>query len=164
MRRTIVAAVSMLLVHAAIAVAPAAAAEDVPPDTRIVLERGACEHRCAVYSLGIAADGSVVWDGRFYVAHAGRAKAQVPAESVRALLEEARAIGFFELPDSYGVAEDSVCDDKLSDAPMATVTITADGAAKSVAHWHGCVTALGDRLTAFEDAIDAAAGSVRWIK
>jgi Domain of unknown function (DUF6438) len=60
-------------------------------DTLIVLQRGACERRCAVYKVIIFADGSVVFDGRSYVRRPGLAKTKHQPGDIGQLIDEAVA-------------------------------------------------------------------------
>ncbi|HEY0439484.1 MAG TPA: DUF6438 domain-containing protein, partial [Xanthobacteraceae bacterium] len=55
----------------------AAQPTDAPADTVIALERGACERRCAVYSVTIRGDGSVTYEGRHYVRTTGIKRSRI---------------------------------------------------------------------------------------
>jgi hypothetical protein len=138
--------------------------DELPPDTIIVLQRGACERRCAVYNVIIFADGSVIFDGRHYVRQVGVVKSSVTRETLAGLLHDANALHFFDLKDRYGYGSSAGCDSIRSDAPSAILTIASAGRSKTVLHHHGCVSTDADRLTAFEDKIDKAVNAVRWIK
>ena len=146
-----------------IAAVSAFAQAAIPADTVITLRRGACEMRCAVYDLSIQADGSVVYDGRYYVRRTGRVKARVARKGVRRLIDEFQKIGFFSLKDEYTASPDD-CVSLLEEAPRATISIVMGKRAKTIVHNHRCVGKVSSELTRLEDAIDAVAKSVRWIK
>ena len=138
--------------------------DELPPDTLIVLQRGACEHRCAVYNVIIFADGSVIFDGRHYVRQAGLVKSTITREALHQLLGEFTAAHFFDLKERYGYGTDEGCDSIKSDAPSAIVSITSGGKAKTVLHHHRCVAADSDLLKRLEDKIDQAVNTAKWIK
>jgi uncharacterized protein DUF6438 len=138
--------------------------DELPPDTLIVLQRGACEHRCAVYNVIIFADGSVIFDGRHYVRQAGLIKSTISREALRKLLDEFTAAHFFNLKERYGFGTDEGCDSVKSDAPSAIVSLTSGGKAKVVLHHHRCVAAESDLLKRLEDKIDQTVNSAKWVK
>jgi len=76
-----------LLAAPALAQAPAAPA-DPAAGSVILLERGACEARCAVYRVVIFADGTVLYHGRYFVHHAGVVKSGISVESLNKLLAD----------------------------------------------------------------------------
>jgi hypothetical protein len=138
--------------------------DELPADTLIVLQRGACEHRCAVYKVVIFADGSVIFDGRFYVRRPGLTKTTIRRESLRQLLDEAAALRFFDLKDRYGYGDTVGCDAIQSDAPSAIVSISSGGAAKTIIHHLGCVGADSERLKQLEEKIDNVVNTAIWIR
>src|SRR5262245_12821683 len=62
----------------------------VPADTIVTLQRGGCEKRCAVYKLVLFADGTVIYDGQYYVRRAGVVVDKVSVDVIAALVEEFR--------------------------------------------------------------------------
>ena len=138
--------------------------DELPPDTLIVLQRGACERRCAVYNVIIFSDGSVIFDGRHYVRQTGAVKSSITRDALAGLLHDASALHFFDLKERYGYGSNTGCDSMHPDAPTAILTIASAGRSKTVLHHHGCVNAEADRLTSLEDKIDKAVSAVRWIK
>jgi Domain of unknown function (DUF6438) len=130
----------------------------------IVLQRGACEHRCAVYKVIIFADGSVIFDGRSYVRRTGVIRASIGLEAVRKLLDETAAIRFFDLRQRYAPGQPSGCDSSQSDAPTAIISVNSAGKSNTVIHYHGCAGADSNRLTQLEDEIDMAVNTGRWVK
>jgi hypothetical protein len=135
-----------------------------PADTLIVLERGACEHRCAVYNVIIFADGSAIFDGRHYIRQPGVVRTRISLEALGKLLDEAAALRFFDLKDRYAPGSGNGCDSVKSDAPTAVVSISSGGKTKTVVHYHGCGGSESDRLMQFEASIDRAVNTVRWVK
>ena len=72
-----------------------------PPSTAISLRRTICFGPCPVYSVTIAADGSVTYDGREHVRVGGVHRWKIRPAAVRALADELVKDGFFDLQDSY---------------------------------------------------------------
>jgi hypothetical protein len=138
--------------------------EGVPADTVISLQRDACERRCAVYKVTIRADGTVIFDGQYFVRRTGRLSAKVSPAEVRGLINEFMAADYFSLKDEYSTSAADPCAANPSDAPTATTSLVIGGRSKSVVHDHHCIGPVADRLTALENKIDKVAGSVRWIR
>jgi hypothetical protein len=133
-------------------------------DTVILLQRGACERRCAVYKVIILGDGTTIFDGQYFVRRDGVVRAQVSAESIERLLTHAERAGFFEMPNVYNPAKDGTCAKAENDAPIVVLTISAKGRARTVVHYQSCPSSGPDRLTAIENEIDEIAGVHRWIR
>jgi len=148
---------------AAVAVQPAAR-RPIPANTVITLQRGACEHRCAVYRIVLFADGTIIYDGRHYVRRMGVIRSSTDEAAVAKLVQEFEAINFFALQDQYGASSTEGCTSVLSDAPLAMISIVSGDKAKSVVHHHRCEGDVPKRLSELEDKIDRVANSVRWIK
>jgi hypothetical protein len=134
-----------------------------PADTLIVLERGACEHRCAVYNVIIFADGSAIFDGRHYVRRPDVVRTRISLDALGKLLDEAAALHFFDLKDRYAPGTVG-CDSAKPDAPTAIVSISSGGKSKTVVHHQGCSGSDSDRLLQFEVNIDRAVNTVSWVK
>jgi hypothetical protein len=146
-------------------VAPAAAADPVvAADTVITLQRGGCEKRCAVYKVIVFADGTVIYDGQYYVRKTGVVRDKVAGEQVRKLVDDFQAAGFFDLKDDYGEATKERCAEIRSDGPLAIMTVVSGGRSKSVTHDHRCLGPGPSQLRDLEDRIDKLANTVRWIK
>jgi hypothetical protein len=143
---------------------PASAAPPVKDwsSLRIRLERTACPGGCPSYSVEIAGDGAVVYEGRACVAAKGERRAAIPVADVRNLFAKLQVMGYFTLRDAYfsspidssGVATGN---------PRYTVAIAFDGAKKTVNDVAGESAGMPHKVTMLEDAIDAAAGTKRWI-
>jgi len=135
------------------------------PDTLIVLQRGACEQRCAVYRLTIFADGTVIYEGRYFVHRSGLIKSGVSPDVLNKLISDLEAGGFFQLEDNYGYGSSKDhCDSIDGDGPAAILTVSTHGRSKTVLHNHRCVGSVSSRLTELEDKVDQAVGTVKWIK
>jgi hypothetical protein len=141
-----------------------ATTDELPADTVLILQRGACEHRCPVYNLIIFADGSVIFDGRAYVRRPGLTRTTIGRDVVRRLLDTAQSIGFFTLKDRYLPGGPDGCVPAASDAPTAVVTVSSQGRSQTVVHHHGCSGEASKSLAQFEAGIDAAVNSSRWVR
>ncbi len=138
--------------------------DQLPGDTLIVLRRGACEHRCAVYNVIIFADGSAIFDGRHYVRRASLIKTKIPLEELGRLLGEAAALGFFEMPARYEPNAGAGCSSSKSDAPVAILSISTGGKSHTVVHYLGCEGSESERLARFEEQIDRAVNAAQWVR
>ena len=144
--------------------AQAAKHTDPEPDTLIVLQRGACEQRCAVYRVAIFADGTVIYQGRHFVRRSGLIKSLIPVEVLNNLIHDLEAGGFFQLEDNYGYGNKDHCESLDSGEPTAILTFSNQGRSKTVLHNHGCVGTATKQLTELEDKVDHAVGTIKWIK
>jgi len=138
--------------------------DPIPADTVITLQRGACEKRCAVYKVGIFADGTLVYIGQYFVRRSGVVIEKVDAAAIRKLLSDFRAADYFKLKDQYGYDGVEGCTSLESDAPIAITSVSAGGLSKVIIHHHRCKGEIPEALTRLEDEIDRVAKSVRWIK
>ena len=134
------------------------------PDTLITLQRGACENRCAVYRLVIFADGTVIYEGRYFVRQRGLIKSGVSPEVLTKLIGDLEKGGFFQLENNYGYGNSSGCESIDPDGPAAILSVSNQGRSKTVLHHHRCVGPVPNRVTELEDAVDRAAGTAKWIK
>lgn len=155
-----------------LAVSPVAAPlVDRPASTVIALQRGGCERRCAVYKVVLFGDGTGLFNAAYYTPWKGAAPFRVAPERIAALAADAQAGGFFGMRDEYRVFRDAEglhgspgCTvSGQDDAPLAIVTVSVAGQARTIVHDHRCGGADPDRLTMLEDEIDAVAGSHRFL-
>ena len=137
---------------------------ELPADTLVVLQRGACEHRCAVYRIVIFADGSAIFDGQHYVRRPGVFKTTVGLDALGKLLSDAAAARFFDLKDRYVPDSPAGCGSPKSDAPTAVLSIGTGGKFKSVVHYLGCAGKDSEKLMQLEERIDKAVNAVTWVK
>jgi hypothetical protein len=141
--------------------APAVAQElRVPPDATIRLQRTSCFGNCPVYTVTIDARGEVTYVGERFVRVVGRRTARIDTATVAGLLATADRIGFFRMRDAYRVIEHpDGTHTTVTDLPTTIVAVTANRATKTVEDYLGAPPSLAD----FERAIDAAAGTKRWV-
>ena len=144
--------------------AGAPAAGDEAGDTAIVvaLRRGECFGSCAAYEATITRGGTVRIEGRGRSAARAPWRATVPRDSVGALLAAFARSGFLALRERYVPGEPG-CDRAATDHPSATLTVTLDGRAKTIEHYHGCFDAPPE-LTALENRVDSLAQTGRWLE
>jgi hypothetical protein len=132
-------------------------AQEVPKDTVIILQHGACERRCAVYKVAMFADGVVLYDGEYYVRRVGTVRANVSRELIGRLLQHAAQASFFEMPASFSPG-DPRCGRVTVDGPIVIVTIVAGGKANTVTHDHRCLSSDSTPLARIESEINIIAG------
>jgi hypothetical protein len=154
--RTVLVALALLLVHRIGTPQEVAVAED----TVITLERtGGCFIvPCPTYKVTIDGRGNVTFDGDNFMIK-GRHTGRIPMSSVRAILETAERIRFFELPDRYPIPYPDGTVLVINDAQKTFVTITRGGQTKRVEDVQGAP----DTLKQLERELDDAADSKRWI-
>jgi len=133
----------------------------VSSDSRVTMERGPCYGACPVYSVAIAADGTVTFDGERHVEATGTSTQRIEPAAAAELLRSLDADGFFELADRY-VYKEAACGLYHTDAPVVTLTLVLDGRTKTVQHDQGCRDAP-ESLGRMQSRIDSVAGVSRWI-
>src|SRR6266545_3806614 len=114
-RISIVAILSLIVCSASIAkpilVAPKAT------DDLITLERTACFGTCPIYTVSIASDGTVSFQGRQYT-KAKAATGKISRKAFRRLVREFEKINYFSLPDEFAPGT-KVCPQMITDLPSA---------------------------------------------
>jgi len=128
----------------------------------ITLERTTCFGTCPAYKLTIFADGMVLFEGKEFVKHKGKAQGQITKAQLDQLMREFNRINYMKLDDEYGGDR---CPDRWTDYPSAITSINQNGQVKTVLHYQGCrgLTVL-DQLTALENKIDEIVNTKRWIE
>jgi hypothetical protein len=121
-------------------------------DITISLERTPCFGFCPDYTVTVFGNGTVLYEGRNFVAVEGEQRGQIPQEDVRELVDEFYDARFFNLRDRY--------EQSVTDLPSQTTTITIDGQTKSV-YRYGFEP---ERLAQLEDKIDEIAQTEKWVK
>jgi hypothetical protein len=134
------------------------------PDTLIVLQRGACEQRCSVYRVVIFSDGTVIYEGRYFVRQPGLIKSIISQDVLARLISDFDTGGFFQLEDNYGYGNKGHCETFQPGEPSAILTVSNRGRTKTILHSHGCAGDASKRLTELEDKVDKAVGAAKWIK
>jgi Domain of unknown function (DUF6438) len=70
-------------------------------DVSMALERTACFGECPIYRVEVRGDGSVVYEGKQYVALAGRHEATIPIDQVISLVNAFLKARFFDALADY---------------------------------------------------------------
>lgn len=128
----------------------------------IAMTRGPCFGACPMYTVTVYGDGRVVFRGDRFVAQTGEHTRTIDRAQAAALFATADSIGYFDLPAAITPANQEACGASWTDMPSADLTIWWGGLHHEVAHYHGCPKAP-ESLTAFENRIDAVAGTAEWI-
>jgi hypothetical protein len=113
------------------------AAQLVPTDTVITLERTGGMSTCPVYKIMIFADGMVIYDGREYVKQVGIVRSTITQDQINQLIREFERISYFSLRDRYEDVPDG-CPTSGSDSAWANTSIKVDGSYKAIRHYYGC--------------------------
>jgi len=148
---------------------------DVNKDELVIsLQRTACFGSCPDYKVTITGDGRVVFQTTPYldrddVANVHRAfstesgvrvpgthQTTIEPEGIDELLAKFEQTRFFSLRDEYRA--------QVTDNPTYVVTIDTGNGLKSVVDYVGKEAGMPESVTALQDAIDAAAGTERWIE
>ena len=122
----------------------------------ITLDRSPCFGRCPDYKVEIHGDGTVIYDGRNFVAVQGRRESHIPIYKVRSLFEQFRLVRYFSLKDSY--------QSSATDLPTYVTSIAFDDKTKSVKDHLGTAVGMPHAVVELEDAIDRAAETQQWIR
>src|SRR5262245_14891779 len=126
--------------------------QNIPQDLMITLERTVCLGVCPSYKLTIAADGTVVFEGRVYVKQKGTTiKSAISQEQLKQLIAEFERVKFFSLEDDYSNKRLSC----RTDYPSAFTSIRINGKSKRIDHYLGCgEPEVPKEITELEDKID----------
>ena len=142
--------------------------QPIPSDTLITIKRTVCYGTCPDYTLTIAADGSVTFEGREYVKTKGTATSTISLETLRQLIAEFENTKYFSLNDRYESEKDG-CPEVWTDNPSVITSVRINGKTKSISHYYGCQSGHGtsiypNGLTLLETKIDQLVGTDKWIK
>jgi hypothetical protein len=149
------------LVFAALVAATPVAAQEIPDDFLVTLERTACFGDCHVYTVTIDARGNVAYEGKESVRVPGKATDRVAITRVRGLMDTIERIGFFKFSERYvAIRNPDGTETIVTDLPTTFVTVTSEGRRKRVEHYVG--GPLG--LKQLEREIDAATNTRRWTR
>lgn len=130
----------------------------------ITLERTVCFGSCPIYSVTIASDGRVTFEGRQYTKIKGIVRGKISRKKFRQLVAQFQQTEYFSLPDRF-VPGTKVCPQMVTDMPSAITSIHLQGKSKTVSHYHGCGNSgVLAQLSALETRIDEIAGTQKWIK
>lgn len=136
----------------------------------ILIERTMCYGTCPAYRLRLSAAGEIYFASRNPGDEGRTAVDTMPAATLPLLISQARAAGFFELPQNIA-GDSALCRDQATDHATVTITVFMKDATKTVEDYHGCfeTTEHGvlpriERLRSFEDQIDSVLKSSRWVR
>lgn len=149
---------SLLPLLAVAVLLPGTAAVAAPKDwagVRIGLSRSACYGSCPVYTVEIAGDGTVTYQGGPFTVIQGPRQAKVPREALERLVAQIEAADFFALQPAYQAG--------VTDMPTYTITVSIDGRQHMVLDYLGREVGMPAAVTALEDEIDRVAGTGRWV-
>lgn len=153
------------------------AGDDFPPvdpaKVRITLERSACYGTCPDYKVTIYGDGRVSFTtgteptGRVLGSHRQFAVSQgvllpgthedrIAPEAVAALVEKFRAAGFFRLKSEYQAG--------VTDNPTYVLSFDTGRKSMTVLDYVGREAGMPEAVTDLENAVDALAGTDRWVR
>lgn len=154
MRTLILATALCLFALPSTAKAPLEPGVSRAADTRfhVSLTRTACFGTCPVYSVAVASDGRVTWEGERHVAAEGRRTAQVSRAEVGRLRATILRSGFYRLPREIGQVG--------TDLPSQTITVTIDGRSHNVTNHRANPPPA---FTQVAEAIDRTARTSAWI-
>lgn len=123
---------------------------------RVTLSRSTCFGTCPSYQVEIHGDGTVMYEGKEYVAVRGRHSAKVSHEDVVELVRAFRDADYFSLDDKYVWG--------VTDMPTFETSITIGTDTKKVTDYVGLQAGMPASAEALEDDIDRVADTARWVK
>jgi hypothetical protein len=153
MRRLIL--VALLAAGAAGCAAAPGPAPGPSTDLSFELRRGACFGFCPMYRVRIDGDGTVTWEGERFVGTKGHASAKVDPARVQVLARRFREARFFALKDEYRA--------QVTDMPTYILSFRDGNRSKVVVDYAGQMAGMPAVVTELEKAVDATAGTHRWI-
>lgn len=120
------------------------------------LDRTGCFGMCPAYTIEVHGDGTVLYNGRRFVAIMGKHRGTISQDAVLAMLNAFRRADYFSLRDHYRMG--------VTDNPTFTTSIRFDGHSKSVEDYVGEGVGMPHAVTELESAIDKIADTERWTK
>jgi len=124
-------------------------------EVRIRLARTHCLGSCAVYTVTIHGDGTVLFEGEAFVAIEGAHRSRISPDDVQALLALFRDVDFFSLDAAYAA--------RITDQPSQEVSLTIGDRTKSIRDYAGLMDGMPFGMIRLEHAIDRMAGTRRWV-
>src|SRR6185437_736293 len=123
---------------------------------KIKLERTACFGTCPAYSVEVSGDGTVRYQGNYFVAVTGKHTGSIRVEAVRSLYDAFVRANFFWTLDEYRA--------NITDLPDTRISISFDGRTKGVIDYAGQSVGMPNEIYDLEKAIDTAAETKKWVK
>jgi len=111
---------------------------------------------CPAYRVEIHGDGTVLYDGGFFVAVTGHHRSSAPHEAVEQLLDAFQTAHYMTLKDRYTW--------NVTDQPTFKVRLSADGRSKEIVDYGGERVGMPKSVSVLEEAIDRLSDSARWTK
>jgi membrane dipeptidase len=118
----------------------------------ITLQRTACFGTCPVYSVTIADDGTVTYEGIEHTKVTGKQTWKIDRAAVRALAKEMQDANYFDLENEYRAL--------VTDHPTVYTSLTIGSRTKKVKNY----VAGPPRLKEMEERIDEVAGTRKYVK
>ena len=137
------------------AIVPVSLVPDNLEGLRIKLVRTSCFGYCPVYSLEIAGDGTVSYEGEAFVKVRGGRKGRIATADVRKLTKYLAKAGYFSLQNSYGIPG--------YDGASVMISIRWPGFEKTVWHHQDGPVKVPSQLLVLQDLIDVTANSFQWV-
>jgi ankyrin repeat protein len=121
---------------------------------KITLARTGCFGTCPSYNVEVRGDGSVLYEGRGYVAFTGTHRGLVPQSNVIELAKLFEKADYYSLQNEYTAS--------VTDSPTQTTSIDIDGRRKEIVDYVGLSAGMPLAVSQLENAIDRLSGSERW--
>lgn len=129
----------------------AIAPRSISRDSSVELSRSGCFGVCPVYSVKISADGTVEWNGEFFVRTRGHRTSHISSDSAKHLLGKFLAADFWNLCNDYSAA--------ITDQATTITVFRTGGRSKKVDNYANSAPAW---FISLELEIDATANTHRW--
>ncbi len=142
----------------------------------IKMQRGGCYGRCPIYSLDIASDGMVSFEGKYFTKVTGKAETRISSQQIERIIAAINAADFFAFDDAYDW-DSGNCPLLATDSPEVTLQIKLGYREKTVKHYLGCLEkadptsriswsdrVFPQKLYLLENAIDELAETEKWTK
>lgn len=135
------------------------------PPTSVNLQRSTCFGNCPGYTVTLAPDGEVRFEGHAHVQTKQAQGHATPAQAA-AIMDAVKQSGFHAMQDSYTSRNDG-CEMMMSDQPGIKITVSNADGSKSVDFYQGCEGAIADavrpKLEQLANTIDQQLDTARWI-
>jgi ankyrin repeat protein len=120
----------------------------------MTLSRSSCLGSCPYYEITVYGDGTVVYDGKRFVAITGRHQCTISEGSARELVTAFRDADYYSLQEKYVL--------NAYDLPAYVTSIEIDGQLKQVMDYAGETIGMPQAVSDLEATIDRLSGAKRW--
>jgi ankyrin repeat protein len=120
------------------------------------LSRSGCFGTCPAYTVEIHGDGTVIYDGEYYVVLTGEHRDHISADQVEQALNAFYAADYFSLKDKYSFS--------VTDCPTYVTSFELNDISKSVVDYVGLEAGMPQSVSDLENTIDGVAGTAKWIR